>query len=36
MTAKGFIQKFYKMMSIVKPHLLRQGEFIEISRLPPL
>jgi len=34
MTSKELIQRPYKMMSIVKPHLLRRGEFIEISRLP--
>ena len=27
MTAKGIIQRSYKMMSIVKPRLLRRGEF---------
>jgi hypothetical protein len=27
MTEKGIIQRSYKMMSIVKPRLLRRGEF---------
>jgi len=27
MTAKGIIQRSYKMMLIVKPRLLRRGEF---------
>jgi hypothetical protein len=30
MTEKGIIQRSYKMMSIVKPRLLRRGEFTRI------